>query len=349
MFYLIATALVIVAIFFIYSAVSAFNELRKGIKKKVQAKPYMVGLFSFISLICLGLAYASVLYQSTWDQNWNTFWANTQPLLSNESKMQIYGIVNNLQPITMYGAFALSALFTLSLVMFKKLSAHLFVGSMALAVIAFLCFIASQYTEPSKISKMNEHTISEQVTQTRSPTVPSNAEIPQQQEPSKASESLTDKDLLNNIDTMAVNQYFQNEDTDVLTLSHFVRGHFRIPRDLTQANVDQLKQYNRGLTEIKQSLSRANIPRGAEDADKLTKLWLQEEINIVTDCLAEKRETGILSLMVKFNNMIADLIYDRNRIHHNTTDKLRTLRAVFINVQSIEDETILKEHFSFIK
>ena len=155
--------------------------------------------------------------------------------------------------------------------------------------------------------------------------------------------------MFDNIDTMAVNQYFKNVDTDVLTLSQFVREHFRIPRDLSQANIDQLKQYNRGLTEIKQGLSRVSIPRGAEDADKLTKEWLQQEIKIVNDSLAEKRETGILGLMVKFNNWVSDLLFDVNKEHHRTTDKLRTLRAGFISVQRDEEELNLEEHFSFIQ
>ncbi|MBR2179929.1 MAG: hypothetical protein IJ862_06015 [Selenomonadaceae bacterium] len=343
MFYVIATMLVILSIFFIYSAFSAFNELRKGIKKKVQAKPYMVWLFSTISLILLGLAYLSIVYQSTWDQNWNDYWSTARPILSTESKIKIYDIVNVLQPVTMYGAFGLAALFTLSLLTFRRLSAHLFVGSMALAVIAFICFIAIQYTEPNKTSKVNEQTIKmeQSVNQTDN--------LDKSEQSSDSLESTTEKDLFSNIDTMAVNQYFQNEDTDVLTLSRFVREHFRIPRDLSQANIDQLKQYNRGLTEIKQGLSRVNIPRGAEDVDNLTKEWLQQEIKIVNNSLAEKRETGIFGLMVKFNNAIADMIFDINKEHHNTTDKLRTLRAGFINVQNSEEESDLKEHFSFIK
>ena len=291
MFYLIATMLVVVAIFFIYSAVSAFNELRKGIKKKIQAKPYMVGLFLFVALLLLGLAYISVLYQSTWDQNWNDYWSDAQPILSNESKTKIYDVVNTIQPITMYGAFGLAALFTLSLLTFRRLSAHLFVGSIAFAVIAFICFIAIQYTEPSKISKVPEQTKIEQ-TVTHTNDLNDSDKIDQSSNTSKT--VATKDDLFDNIDTMAVNQYFQNVDTDVLTLSQFVREHFRIPRDLSQANIDQLKQYNRGLTEIKQGLSRASIPRGAEEADKLTKEWLQQEIKIVNDSLAEKRETGIL-------------------------------------------------------
>ena len=343
MFYLIAIALVIVAAFFIYSAFSAFNELRKGIKKKVQAKPYMVGLFSFVSLLFLILAYMSIVYQSTWDHHWNNFWADTQPLLSDESKMQIYEIVTNVQPVTMYGAFILAALFTLSLLMFRSLSAHLFVGSIALAVVAFICFITIQYTEPNKILIEDEQIIAKQTSE-----IPA-ASNDSEQTKSQRSSTSPEKNLFDEMDTMAVNQYFQNETTDVLTLSHFVREHFRIPRDLTQANVDQLRQYNRGLIEIKQKLSKAEIPRGAEDVDKLTKEWLQQEINIVTDCLAEKRETGILGLMVKFNNLMADLIFDRNREHHNTTDRLRTLRAVFINIQNNEENLNLKEYFSFIK
>ena len=346
MFYLIATMLVVVAIFFIYSAVSAFNELRKGIKKKIQAKPYMVGLFLFVALLLLGLAYISVLYQSTWDQNWNDYWSDAQPILSNESKTKIYDVVNTIQPITMYGAFGLAALFTLSLLTFRRLSAHLFVGSMALAVIAFICFIAIQYTEPSKISKVPEQTKIEQ-TVTHTNDLNDSDKIDQSSNTSKT--VATKDDLFDNIDTMAVNQYFQNVDTDVLTLSQFVREHFRIPRDLSQANIDQLKQYNRGLTEIKQSLSRVNIPRGAEDADKLTKEWLQQEIKIVNDSLAEKRETGILGLMVKFNNMMADLLFDVNKEHHKTTDRLRSLRAGFISIQRDEEELNLEEHFSFIK
>lgn len=346
MFYLIATMLVVVAIFFIYSAVSAFNELRKGIKKKIQAKPYMVGLFLFVALLLLGLAYISVLYQSTWDQNWNDYWSDAQPILSNESKTKIYDVVNTIQPITMYGAFGLAALFTLSLLTFRRLSAHLFVGSIAFAVIAFICFIAIQYTEPSKISKVPEQTKIEQ-TVTHTNDLNDSDKIDQSSNTSKT--VATKDDLFDNIDTMAVNQYFQNVDTDVLTLSQFVREHFRIPRDLSQANIDQLKQYNRGLTEIKQGLSRASIPRGAEEADKLTKEWLQQEIKIVNDSLAEKRETGILGLMVKFNNMMADLLFDVNKEHHKTTDRLRSLRAGFISIQRDEEELNLKEHFSFIK
>ena len=348
MFYLIATMLVIVAVFFIYSAISAFNELRKGIKKKVQAKPYMVGLFSFISLILLGLAYISVLYQSTWDQNWNDYWSDAQPILSNDSKIQIYDVVNTVQPITMYGAFVLAALFTLSLLTFRRLSAHLFVGSMALAVIAFICFIAIQYTEPNKISRVPEQTkIEKTINHTNNLTDSDKTEQAPLSDTSKT--AVAKDDLFDNIDTMAVNQYFQNVDTDVLTLSQFVKEHFRIPRDLSQANIDQLKQYNRGLTEIKQGLARASIPRGAEDADKLTREWLQQEIKIVNDSLAEKRETGIFGLMVKFNNWIVDLIFDVNKEHHQTTDRLRTLRAGFINVQRDKEDLNLKEHFSFIK
>ena len=346
MFYLIAIMLVIIAVFFIYSAVSAFNELRKGIKKKVQAKPYMVGLFLFISLIFFGLAYLSVAYQSTWDQIWNDYWSTAKPILSNGTKRQIFDIANTLQPITMYGAFGIAALFSLSLLTFRRLSAHLFVGSMTLAVIAFLCFIAIQYTEPSRISKS-----SEQVNIEQSITHNNNQSDSDDIETSKhlQSESSTEEDLFKDIDTMAVNQYFQNENTDVLTLSRFVREHFRIPRDLSQANIDQLKQYNRGLIEIKQALFRTDVPRGAEDVDKLTKEWLQQEIKIVNDSLAEKRETGIFRLMVKFNNGIYDLLFDINKEHHRTTDKLRTLRAGFINVQQSDDELNLKEHFSFIK
>ena len=330
MFYLIAIVLVIVAAFFIYSAASAFIELRKGIKKKVQAKPYMVGLFLLISLILLGLAYISILYQSTWDQNWNDYWSTAKPLLSDETKIQIYDVVNVVQPAAMYGAFIVAALFTVSLMTFRRLSAHLFVGSMALAVIAFICFIAIQYTEPSKLSTAE---------------VRAEQSINQTEEAERA----TNRDSFSNIDTMAVNQYFQNEDTDVLTLSRFVKEHFRIPRDFSQANIDQLKQYNRGLTEIKQRLARVTVPRGAEEADNLTKEWLRQEIKIVNDSLAEKRETGIFKFMVKFNNMMSDMIFDTNKEHHNATDKLRILRSRFVDIQKSEEELNLKEYFSFIK
>ena len=330
MFYLIAIVLVIVAAFFIYSAASAFIELRKGIKKKVQAKPYMVGLFLLISLILLGLAYISILYQSTWDQNWNDYWSTAKPLLSDETKIQIYDVVNVVQPAAMYGAFIVAALFTVSLMTFRRLSAHLFVGSMALAVIAFICFIAIQYTEPSKLSTAE---------------VRAEQSINQTEEAERA----TNRDSFSNMDTMAVNQYFQNEDTDVLTLSRFVKEHFRIPRDFSQANIDQLKQYNRGLTEIKQRLARVTVPRGAEEADNLTKEWLRQEIKIVNDSLAEKRETGIFKFMVKFNNMMSDMIFDTNKEHHNATDKLRILRSRFVDIQKSEEELNLKEYFSFIK
>ena len=290
----------------------------------------MVGLFLFISLILLGLAYISILYQSTWDQNWNDYWSTAKPLLSDETKIQIYDVVNVVQPAAMYGAFIVAALFTVSLMTFRRLSAHLFVGSMALAVIAFVCFIAIQYTEPSKLSTAE---------------VRAEQSINQTEEAERA----TNRDSFSNIDTMAVNQYFQNEDTDVLTLSRFVKEHFRIPRDFSQANIDQLKQYNRGLTEIKQRLARVTVPRGAEEADNLTKEWLRQEIKIVNDSLAEKRETGIFKFMVKFNNMMSDMIFDTNKEHHNATDKLRILRSRFVDIQKSEEELNLKEYFSFIK
>ena len=78
--------------------------------------------------------------------------------------------------------------------------------------------------------------------------------------------------------------------------------------------------------------------------------WLQEEIKIVADCLAEKRETGILGLMVKINNFVSDAIFDRIKVHHDTTDKVRKMRAEF----AAKSESDLKKefylnYFSFIK
>ena len=138
MFYVIATVLVIVALFFLYSAISAFNELRKGIKKKVQAKPYMVVLFSVVAMILLILSYASIVYQTSWDHIWNDFWIDKTPMMSEESKAKIYNIVQTVEPITMYGTFIFGGLFTLSLLKLKKLTAHLFVGTISLAVMTFL-------------------------------------------------------------------------------------------------------------------------------------------------------------------------------------------------------------------
>ena len=146
MFYVIATVLIILALFFLYSAISAFNELRKGIKKKVQAKPYMVALFLFVALILFILAYLAIVYQTTWNHHWDEFWIDKPPLLSDKTKLSIYEIVQTIEPITMYGAFGLGALFTISLLTFRKLSPHLFVGTIALAIMTFLCFIAIQYT-----------------------------------------------------------------------------------------------------------------------------------------------------------------------------------------------------------
>ena len=47
--------------------------------------------------------------------------------------------------------------------------------------------------------------------------------------------------------------------------------------------------------------------------------------------------------------MTADLIFDRNREHHDTTDKLRTLRAQFVSVSKSEEDLKLDSYFSFIK
>ena len=343
MFYIIATVLIVLSLFFLYSAISAFNELRKGIKKKVQAKPYMVALFLFVAVILFILAYAAIIYQKTWDQYWDNFWIDIPPLLSDESKSTIYEVVQKIEPVTMYSAFGFGALFSISLLTFKRLSPHLFVGSITLAVITFLCFIMGIYTEPSKTAQLNEKQI---VAESAKKPV----EISEQKETEIKTKNFQDDfSSLDAITKDSITRYLNNENTNVLILSQFVRERFRIPRNIDDANIDQLKQYLRGLTEIKQKLAHVEIPKGAEDAAALTKNWLQQEINIVTDCLAEKRETGILSLMVKFNNMTADLIFDRNREHHDTTDKLRTLRAQFVSVSKSEEDLKLDSYFSFIK
>lgn len=335
MFYLIASVLVIVSLFFLYSAITAFNELRRGIKKKVQAKPYMVVLFFVVAVILLVLAYAAIVYQTIWDQNWNEFWIDRTPTMSDESKSKIYNTVQMIKPITMYGAFIFGALFTISLLKLKRLTAHLFVGTIGLAIITFICFILIQYTEPERTmvgTGLHEQKIEEHPNKVIETDVP-----------------VTNMDTLSEIDKDSITRYFKNEYTDVLTLSQLLRNHFRIPRNISEANIDQLKQYARGLTEIKQNIVRIENPKGAEEAAKLTQEWLQQEINIVTDCLAEKRETGILGIIVKFNNTMADLIFDRNREHHNTTDKLRSMRNDFVNSTQPAEELDLKEYFSFIK
>ena len=335
MFYLIASVLVIVSLFFLYSAITAFNELRRGIKKKVQAKPYMVVLFFVVAVIFLILAYAAVAYQTIWDQHWNEFWIDRTPTMSDDSKSKIYNTVQMIKPVTMYGAFIFGALFTISLLKLKRLTAHLFVGTIGLAIITFICFILIQYTEPERT--MVETGLHEQKIEEH-PNKVIEADVP-----------VTNMDTLSEIDKDSITRYFKNEYTDVLTLSQLLRNHFRIPRNISEANIDQLKQYARGLTEIKQNIVRIENPKGAEEAAKLTQEWLQQEINIVTDCLAEKRETGILGIIVKFNNTMADLIFNRNREHHDTTDKLRSMRNDFVNSTQPAGELDLKEYFSFIK
>ena len=337
MFYVIATVLVILALFFLYSAISAFNELRKGIKKKVQAKPYMVALFLLIALILFVLAYLAIVYQATWNQHWDEFWIDRPLLLSNETKLAIYNVVQEVEPITMYGAFGFGALFTISLLTFRRLSAHLFIGTIALAIITFICFIVIQYTEPNRISQSNEHS-----------TITSSMDK-QEEDLEQLENKLSDISEVDAITRNSITRYLSDENTNVLLLSQFLREHFRIPRNMIDANVDQLKQYVRGLTEIKQKLAHVEVPKGAEDVAALIKEWLQQEINIATDCLAEKRETGIFGIMVKFNNVMADLIFDRNKEHHKTTDRVRSLRAEFIKNPQAGEDLKLDTYFSFIK
>ena len=336
MFYIIATVLVVLALFFMYSAISAFNELRKGIKKKVQAKPYMVVLFLFVAILLFILAYLAIIYQTTWDHHWDKFWIDSPPIMSDETKSAIYEVVQKVEPITMYGAFGVGALFSISLLTYKRLSPHLFVGAITLLVITFLCFIMGLYTEPGKTLQSNDQqTITESVSK-QEEDVEENIDVP----------DVTEIDA---VTRDSIVRYLRDENTNVLVLSQFVKEHFRISRNISDANIDQLRQYVRGLTEIKQKLAHVEVPKGAEDASALTKDWLQQEIDIVTDCLAEKRETGILGLMVKFNNTMADLIFDRNKKHHNTTDKLRTLRAEFATTSKTDGELNLDSYFSFIK
>ena len=235
MFYLIASVLVIVSLFFLYSAITAFNELRRGIKKKVQAKPYMVVLFFVVAVIFLILAYAAVAYQTIWDQHWNEFWIDRTPTMSDESKSKIYNTVQMIKPVTMYGAFIFGALFTISLLKLKRLTAHLFVGTIGLAIITFICFILIQYTEPERT--MVETGLHEQKIEEH-PNKVIEADVP-----------VTNMDTLSEIDKDSITRYFKNEYTDVLTLSQLLRNHFRIPRNISEANIDQLKQYARGLTE----------------------------------------------------------------------------------------------------
>ena len=336
MFYIIATVLVVLALFFLYSAISAFNELRKGIKKKVQAKPYMVALFLFVALILFVLAYVSVTYQTTWDQIWNNFWVDSPPLFSDETKLEIYEVVQKIEPIAMYGAFGLGALFSISLLTFKRLSPHLFVGAITLLVITFLCFIMGLYTDPEKTQQLHEQQTIAESTNEQEDDLAQNIELP----------DVTEVDA---VTRDSIVRYLRDENTNVLVLSQFVREHFKISRNINEANVDQLRQYVRGLTEIKQKLAHVEVPKGAEDSATLTKEWLQQEIDIVTDCLAEKRETGILGLMVKFNNVMADLLFDRTKKHHETTDKLRTLRAEFATTSKSDEDLKLDSYFSFIK
>ena len=337
MFYVIATVLIILALFFLYSAISAFNELRKGIKKKVQAKPYMVALFLFVALVLIILAYLAIVYQTTWNQHWDEFWIDKPLLLSDETRSSIYEVVQKVEPITMYVTFGLAALFTISLLTFRRLAPHLFVGTMALAIVTFICFILIQYTEPDKIPQLKEQ---ESVT--------SSINI-QEKDTEQLEVKRFDNNEVDAITRNSITRYLNDDNTNVLLLSQFLREHFRIPRNMNDANVDQLKQYVRGLIEIKQKLAHVETPKGAEEAAALINDWLQQEINIVTDCLAEKRETGILGLVVKFNNIMADLIFDRNKEHHNTTDKVRSLRAEFVMNSKSEEDLKLDTYFSFIK
>ena len=247
MFYVIATVLTIIGIFFLYSAISAFNEIRKGIKKKIQAKPYMVILFSIVAIIFFVLAAASVIYQTTWDQNWNEYWTDTEPIFSSETKLKIYETVEKIEPISLYATFGFGALFSISLLTFKKLSPHLLIISMSFAVITFLSFITIQYTEPSKISQSQDE---KSIVETKK-------------------EIETETKETNEVDALArdsIERYLKDKNTDVLTLSQFLKEHYKITRNLNDSNIDQLRQYSRGLTEIKKKLVHVEVPRGAEDS-----------------------------------------------------------------------------------
>ena len=306
MFYLIATVLIIISLFFVYNAVTAFNELRKKVVKKVPAKPYMVGLFLFIALIFIALAVLAIIYQSTWDQLWNEFWINHQIIFSDETKSKIFNVTSKGQSIALYATIAFGILFTMSLQFFRKMSIHLFVVVMSTLLITFLCFIANQYTEP---------------------------------------ENLNESTTLNET---AITEYFQNKDTDVIKLSVFVKNYFRVPRMIEAANVDQLRQYMRGLTEIKQNLARVEIPQGAEAVNEMTATWLNDEIRLVTDCLAEKRESGIFGLAISFNNAITNFIFDKKKEHLKDTERLKNFRRKYITDDPSAEEN-LQDHFSFIK
>ena len=322
MFYVIATVLIIVGLFFVYSAISAFNELRKGIKKKVQAKPYMVILFLIVAIIFFLLSAVSIIYQSTWDQNWNTFWIDVPPLFSDETRIKIFEVVHKIEPLTLYATFGLGGLFSISLVTFRKLSAHLLIATMSFAVITFISFIIIQYTEPQKNSLTYEQNISV--------------------ENKNSSNKFQQVDA---ISRDSITRYLNNQSTDVLNLTQFLKQHFKISRNISDSNVDQLRQYSRGLTEIKQKLSHVEVPRGAENSADLINLWLQQEIKIVGDCLAEKRQTGILGLVVKLNNFASDVIFNRTKEHHEITDEVRRMRAEFVTNEDLK----IEGYFSFIK
>ena len=336
MFYIIAAVLIVAALFFLYSANSAFVELRQKSKgkidvtldsidpyeaahesknKHVDAKPYMVVLFLTVALILLGISYASVSYQPTWEQNWNEFWHITpkadEPMLNEQTKSTIYNIAQKIEIVTMYMAIASSVLFVLSLPLFKRASVHLFVSSIGLAFVTFLCFIMSLYTEPDQPKVELEV-----------------AEI--------------------HVNNEAMEIYFKDSNTDVIKLSQFIRDYFKIPRDLDDANVDQLRQYAKGLNEIKQNLSRVEVPKGAESAAKLSTDWINQEIYLTNESYAAKGKNDFLNIVIRFVSEVKNLYTKREEQHHNMTNKLQQMRSKFSKNQQNKKED-LKSHFNFIK
>ena len=349
MFYIIAAVLIVAALFFLYSANSAFVELRHKSKdlrtsehkkidvtldsidpdkaasddeftadyetdnKHVDAKPYMVVLFLAVALILLAVSYAAVSFQPTWEQIWNNFWHITpkpeEPFLSEQTKATIYGIAQVVQPITLYVAITFGALFVLSLPLFKGASMHLFLGAISMTFITFLCFIMSIYTEPAQIADIELNVV-------------------------ESSESIS--------------RYLKDKNTDVIMLSGFIKDYFKIPRDINGANVDQLRQYVKGLNEIKQNLMRVEVPNGAETAAKLSTDWINQEIHLVNDTFAAKNNKDFVSMCIRFVGAIKNFFNDSEEIHRDTTKKLQQMRSRYATDKGNEQDD-LKSHFSFIR
>ena len=349
MFYLIAAILIVVSLFFIYNAVSAFNELRLGIEKKVKARPYMVVLFFGIALILLALSYAAIDYQPSWEHNWNTFWnlpdepaEDSEPIISEELRATINDISTVSKTAAMYITIAVSILFSLSLILFRKLSAHLFIASISFALITFICFIVSLYTSSNDIAQSQR--TNSTATEISEPAVPQSQLPVQSNAPN----------LINStMQTEAITQYLENKSVDVIMLSDFLKDYFKVPNDIDEANIDQLRQYIRGLTEIKQNLTNTEIPEGAENFAALSLEWINQELLLVTNCFAAKRETGLVNLTLRFMDSVSNFFNDKEKQHAETTKQLNNLRNITGNrynyFQTEEEYEELKSYFSFIQ